>query len=309
MNASDLAALGPIVVATVVVPDLEEATRWYAGWLGYEPWGDGIIGDDLAEAWHTELVAGSRYRLLAPGRGRPGGVRLVERDVLPAHSPLLVAGWRSLEIVVADVAELRRRLEGSPFPIVGEPAALDTNPSIVAMQVTGPGREMLYLTQTADDTVFDLPTASRPVDQMFIAVLSARDIERSQGFYASTFRAVARLESTPIPLEAVNRELGFPIDRPHAISALQLAGCSVIEIDEHPEELRGEQPPSDDLPRGLAIVTFEHDDLESVAGLLVAEPQVREEAPYLGRRTAMVSGPDGERIELVERRKGVADEH
>ena len=56
----------------------------------------------------------------------------------------------------------------------------------------------------------------------------------------------------------------------------------MIEIDEHPEELRGEQPPSDDLPRGLAIVTFEHDDLESVTGLLVAEPQVREEAPSSG---------------------------
>ena len=37
MNASDLAALGPIVVATVVVPDLEEATRWYAGWLDTSP--------------------------------------------------------------------------------------------------------------------------------------------------------------------------------------------------------------------------------------------------------------------------------
>ena len=302
MPAPDQPALGPIVVATVVVPDLEEATRWYAGWLGYEPWGEGAIGEDLAEAWRTPRAAGSRYRLLAPGRGRPGGVRLVERDASPADSPLLVAGWRSLEIVVADVVELRRALEGSPFPIVGEPTPLDTNPSIVAMQATGPGREMLYLTQTSDDTVFDLPEASRPVDQMFIAVLSARDIERSQDFYASTFGAVCLLGSTPIPLEAVNRELGFPVDRPHPISALQLARRSLLEIDEHPEELRGEQPPRDDLPRGLSIVTFEHDDLGSVEELLLAEPRAREEAPYLGRRTGLVSGPDGERIELVERR-------
>jgi hypothetical protein len=75
----------------------------------------------------------------------------------------------------------------------------------------------------------------------------------------------------------------------------------VIEIDEHPKELRGEQPTPDDLPRGLSMVTFEHDDLESVEKLLQAEPHVREEAPYLGRRTALVVGPDGERIELVER--------
>lgn len=301
MPASDQPALGPIVVATVVVPDLEEATRWYARWLGYDAWGEGVVGDDLAAAWQTPRAAKDRYRLLAPGRGRPGGVRLVERDFSLADSPLLVAGWRSLEIVVADVIELRRELEGSPFPIVGEPMPIDTNPSIVALQATGPGREMLYLTQTSDDTVFDLPEASRPVDQMFIAVLSARDIQRSQDFYASTFGAICRLDSTPIPLEAVNRELGFPVDRPHVISALQLAQRSLIEIDEHPEELRSEQPPLDDLPPGLSIVTFEHDDLDSLKELLLAEPQVREEAPYLGRRTALVSGPDGERIELVER--------
>ena len=303
MAASDQPALGPIVVATVVVADLEEATSWYADWLAYEPWGDGVIGDELAQAWRAPSAARNRYGLLAPGEGRPGGVRLVERDVSLADSPLLVSGWRSLEIVVADVLELRRQLEGSPFTIVGEPAPLDTNPSIVAMQMTGPGREMLYLTQTSDDTVFDLPEASRLVDQMFIAVLSACDIEHSLDFYASTFGAVCKLGPTPVPLDAVNRELGFSIDRPHAISALQLAGRSLIEIDEHPEELRGEQPPSDDLPPGLAIVTFEHEDLDSVEELLLAKPQVREEAPYLGRRTATANGPDRERIELVERRK------
>jgi catechol 2,3-dioxygenase-like lactoylglutathione lyase family enzyme len=288
-------------VATIVVPDLEEASSWYADWLDYEPWSDGVIDDDLAGAWRTPRAGGSRYRLLAAGHGRPGGVRLVELDVSLSTSPLLVAGWRSLEIVVSDVLELRGRLEDSPFSIVGEPKPIDTNPSIVAMQATGPGREMLYLTQTSNDTEFELPEASRLVDQMFIAVLSSRDLQRSQNFYASMFGAALRLDATPIPLEAVNRELGFPIERPHPISALQLAGRSVIEIDEHPEELRDEQHSRDELPRGLAIVSFEHDDLDAVDGILNA--RTREEPPYLGRRTAIIDGPDGERIELVERQR------
>jgi catechol 2,3-dioxygenase-like lactoylglutathione lyase family enzyme len=300
--AADQPTLGPIVVATVLVPDLDEATRWYTGWLGYEAWGEGAVGESLADAWRAPRAAGSRYRLLAPGRHRPGGVRLVEREVSLAESPLLAAGWRSLEFAVADVLELRRRLDGSPFPIVGEPTPLETNPSIVAMQATGPGREMLYLTQTSDDTAFELPEATRLVDKMFIAVLSAGDIERSQEFYASTFGAVGHLGATPVALEAVNRELGFPIDRPHPISALQLAGRSLIEIDQHPDELRGERPPDDDLPPGLSIVSFEHDDLASIGELLLAEPQAREEAPYLGRRAALARGPDGELIELVEGR-------
>jgi catechol 2,3-dioxygenase-like lactoylglutathione lyase family enzyme len=304
MTAPTTPALGPIVVATVVVPDLDEASRWYTDWLGYEPWGDGRVDDGLAEAWSAPRAAGSPYRLLAPGCGRPGGVRLIEREVSLDSSPLLVAGWRSLEIVVADVLELRRQLEGSPFSIVGEPKPIDTNPSIVAMQATGPGREMLYLTQTSqDDTMFELPEATRQVDQMFIAVLSARDIKASQEFYASSFGAILNLDATPVPLEAVNRELGYPVDRPHPISALQLAGRSVIEIDEHPEELRREQPPRDDLPHGLAIVTFEHDDLDSIGHQLPAQPHLRAEAPYLGRPTALLRGADGERLELIARRR------
>jgi hypothetical protein len=136
---------------------------------------------------------------------------------------------------------------------------------------------------------------------MFIAVLSARDIDRAQDFYVSRFGAIGHLSATPVPLEAVNRELGLPIDRAHAISAFQLAGRALVEIDQHPQELLAEQAPVDDLPGGLAVVSFEHDDLRSIESILVAPPDVRHEPPYLGRRAGLVLGPDGERIEVVER--------
>ena len=294
------ASLGPIVTATVTVPDLDEATGWYTRWLAYDIWAEGVVTGELAAAWLASGAGGSRYRLLTPGPRAPGGIRLVERRRKTVGSPLRVAGWRSLEICVADVRELRRRLEGSPFSIVGEPQPLDTNPTIVAMQAVGPGREMLYLTQTSDDTVFELPSATRPVDRMFIAVLSARDLERSQRFYVERFGAVGHLQATSIPLEAVNLELGLPLERAHPISAFQLAGRSLIEVDEHPGELRGEELPADDLPGGLAMVSFEHPDLDALDGL-AGEPWTNDEPPYLGRRAALVIGPDGERIELVER--------
>jgi catechol 2,3-dioxygenase-like lactoylglutathione lyase family enzyme len=169
------------------------------------------------------------------------------------------------------------------------------------MQAVGPGRELLYLTQTSDDTAFELPAATRLVDGMFIAVLSARDLERSQEFYASAFAAAGGLRSVDVPLEAVNRELGLPLERRHPISAFQLAGRSLVEIDGHPEELAGERAPDDDLPPGLAIVSFEHAELDSVSAVLAGVPLARPEQPYGGRRAALVLGPDGERIELVER--------
>ena len=299
-SVSRTPALGPILTATVSVPDLHEATRWYAQWLGYELEDEGEVSLSLAASWQAPLAAGSRYQLLGPGRGRPGGVRLVQRPHDRSESPLRMAGWRSLEIVVSDVHEVRRRLTGSPFSIVGEPKGLDTNPSIVAMQAVGPGREMLYLTQTSQDTQFELPSAERLVDRMFIGVLSAPDLELAQRFYTERFGALGHLSATAIPLEAVNRELGMPIERPHRICALQLAGRSLVEIDEHPAEL-SERAPADDLAAGLALVTFEHANLEDarIAPLLLAPPEHRPEAPYLGRATATLRGAGGELVELV----------
>jgi catechol 2,3-dioxygenase-like lactoylglutathione lyase family enzyme len=294
-------SLGPIVVATVTVPDLDEATGWYTRWLGYDLWDEGVVDTTLAGAWEAAAAAGSRYRLLSPGRRRPGGVRLVERRRPLATSPLRAAGWRSLELAVSDPYAVHAQLRASPFRIVGEPKPLDTNPSIVALQAVGPGRELLYLTRTSDDTAFDLPRATRLVDSMFIAVLSARNIDRAQDFYVSRFGAVGHLSATPVPLEAVNRELGFPVERPHAISAFQLAGRALVEIDEHPQELLAEEAPLDDLSGGLAVVSFEHDDLGSLDSVLVGPPRIRAEPPYLGRRAGLVRGPDGERIEVVER--------
>jgi catechol 2,3-dioxygenase-like lactoylglutathione lyase family enzyme len=294
-------ALGPILCGTVTVADLDEATRSYTRWLGWDASPEGAVGDGLAEAWSAPRVAGSRYRIVSPGAGRPGGVRLVERDRPLERSPLNVPGWRSIELVVSDVDEVRRRLDGSPFRVVGEPKALEVSPSIRAMQAVGPGREMLYLTQTSDETVYRLPRAQRLVDHMFIAVLSTPDAKRSFEFYRDTFGAQGHLRDAATALEAVNRELGLPIDRKHRISALQLAERSLVEIDEHPPELADETPPAGDLPGGLACVTFAHRSLDEVRSAWLREPDVRDEAPYLGRRATVILGPAGERIELVER--------
>ena len=293
--------LGPIAVATVTVPDLDVAASAYTEWLGYEAWHDGEVSPSLAVSWLAPHAAGSRYRLVGPGRGSSGGVRLVERPRPAVASPLRVAGWRSLELAVSDVEEVRRRLESSPFEIVGEPKGLDFNPEIRAMQAVGPGGEMLYLTQTTANSGFDLPIASRLVDRMFIAVLSTPSIERSYAFYRERFGALGSLRTLATPLEAVNRVLDFPLDRAHPLVALQLAGKSLVEIDGHPDELIDERPPVDDLPSGLASVTFDCAELDKVASLLGESSRAIDDPPYLGARAATLCGPAGERVELLER--------
>lgn len=294
-------ALGPILCGTVTVPDLDEAVDWYVQGLDWDAGPADTVCDGLAQAWSAPRAAGSRYRIVSPGAGREGGVRLVERERPLKRSPLLVPGWRSIELVVSDVDEVCRRLEQSPFRIVGQPKALTVSPSIRAMQAVGPGREMLYLTQTSDETIYRLPRTERFVDRMFIAVLSTSDVQSSFEFYRDTFGADGNLQDAATALEAVNHELGFPVDREHRISAMQLAERSLVEIDGHPPELADEKPPDGDLPGGLACVTFVHRNLDEVRAAWVREPEVRDEAPYLGGRTTVIRGPAGERIELVER--------
>lgn len=83
---------------------------------------------------------------------------------------------------------------------------------------------------------------------------------------------------------------------------MQLAERSLIEIDEHPAKLANEHGEAGDLPRGIALITFEHADLDDarIAPLLRVPPRPRAEAPYLGRRTTVLRGIAGELIELVE---------
>jgi catechol 2,3-dioxygenase-like lactoylglutathione lyase family enzyme len=308
MPAADAApafrpTLGPILLGTVVVPDLAEATSAYTGTLGFVVQHEGAVTPSLAGAWQAPLAEGSAYRILGSAPGRSGGVRLVERrDRSLEQSPLRVPGWRSLEICVSDVHAVRARLEGSPFTVLGEPAPLGADSPIWALQAVGPGREMLYLTQTVPDSGFDLPLAERLIDRMFIAVMTgAPTLEPARDWYAREFGAGPELPPAPYVLVACSADAGLPPGREYRIAALGLAGQSLVEIDDHFPEHAGERPPAGDLRGGIAMITWEVDSLDAVRHLLRDEPVRRDEPPYAGRRTAVAVGAAGELLELVER--------
>lgn len=294
--------LGPILLGTAVVPDLEAATSAYVDTFGWVVQHEGSVDDRLAAAWQAPKAAGARYRIVGSAPGRPGGVRLVERPgTRPLESPLLVPGWRSLEICVTDLDEVRRAVEGSPFTVVGEPSPIGGDSPIWAMQCTGPGRELLYLTKTVPDSGFDLPLAEHLVDHMFIAVMSAPSLEAASAWFKDGFGGGPELPPEPYVLRAVNRDAGMPVEDKHRITALGLAGQSLVEIDDHfPEHLEA-RPPADDLRPGIALISWEVDSLAAVAHLLRDAPVRRAEPPYLGRRSAIAVGAAGELHELVER--------
>lgn len=298
----DSSGLGPLLCATVVTADLDPHARVYEQAFGWIALSEHVVDTVLAETWAAPEQAGARARLLGPAQGGRGSVRLVEGAGSPAHDdPLRRPGWRAIEICVTDVREVRAGIDDSPFTVVGEPAPIPGNETIEAMQVLGPGGEMLYLTEIGPQSVYELPVARHLVDHVFIGVLSAPSLPDARAFYESHWGAAGPPGTIAAPVQCINRVLDLPLEREHEFCALQLAGRTLVEIDGHPPELPGVAPLTRALPAGTAMMTFSVDSLARPGIEAVGRPVAPDAAPYDGRPTATIRGPAGERIELVER--------
>lgn len=302
MNDS-MPLLGPILGATVVAPDLDALTAAYRSTFGYRVVEEGTVSAALADSWGAPSAGAARTRLLGPRPTGPGLVRVVEQPgSAPDGAYLRRPGWRAIEICVTDVHALRERLDGTPFRVVGEPAAIPGSETIHALQAIGPAGELLYLTEVGAQSVYELPRASAPVDRVFIAVLSAPDLAQARAYYEQRFGGGGPRGEISAPIRALNHELGLAPDHEHTFCAIQLREQSLVEVDQHPRELLAERAPATvadgPLPAGVGLMTFAVDALPSDP---IAAPVRAEGALYGGRRSVVVAGPAGERIELVER--------
>jgi hypothetical protein len=104
----------------------------------------------------------------------------------------------------------------------------------------------------------------------------------------------------PAVISVLSNAQGLPSDTQHDLAALALQGQSFIEADAMPAATlpRGGLP--GELPPAIAMVTFGVDRLPQDLDYL-SPPAALAEAPYHGRRAAVVIGAAGEWIELIER--------
>ena len=157
---SDFLTHGRIVGGVISTPDLDAALADYHGCLGLNIVAEGVLEAGLAASWGCPKSAGARYATLQPQSGAHCFIRLVEAPLPADFKPTRTFGWAAYELTVKDVFGWPRRLEGSGFDIVGPPRELEGLPYFVPMQVTGRGREMIYLNEVADNTpTSDLPKA------------------------------------------------------------------------------------------------------------------------------------------------------
>ncbi len=249
-----------------------------------------LVSPELARLWQAPALQGAPLLVLASRGGDPW-LRLVEDPRAGMARPFRRLGWMALEIAVADTDALAARLSGTPFRVVGGPGALELSPLIRATQVVGPAGEVLYLTQVDGDAPpFQLPRARSPVDRLFIPVLSVAQRERALAFYERIAGVKGVCVDTRI--SALNMAWGYRKERRHPVAVVQLAGESLVEIDQLPEpepfhRVEGRLPP------GIAMVSFALAGAEADSGLRFSAPLSG------GRRAAVLRGADGEWVEIV----------
>jgi len=292
--------LGRIATVTLTAPDLAAATAAYRHYLGYRVTSDGALGREVARAWGRPQLAGRRYVLMEPESGAETYLRFVEGPPYPGYEPLACLGWNAAEIIVQDVDALAERLGGSPFRVIGPPADLSFSDRIRAMQVVGPAREILYLTQIKEPLpTFDTPEAASFVDRVFIVILGGSSLASLQDHYHLQL-GVARAPVMHSVVSTLSARYGLPADFRHPIAALPLGGQCYIEADQMPDAAIARPCAPGELPPAIGMVSFEVETLPEQPSGSLGTTERPPSLPYAGRRTRTCVGPAGELIELIE---------
>jgi hypothetical protein len=260
----------------------------------------GELAVDLAASWACPASAGARTATLQPQSGALCFIRLVEQAVPEDFRPVRTYGWAAYELTVQDVYGWPDRLTGSGFDIVGPPKEIAGLPYFVPMQVTGRGREMVYLNEVRENTPSsDLPKAMSLTDHIFICILATPDREANlqwlQDKIGLDVGGTYTLEYTMI-----NKAFGLADGTQSSITMVQKDRLPIIEVDDYPGAATARPRVAGCLPPGNALVTLAVDNLDVIKADFIRPPAVHGGAIYTGKRSATVIGMAGELLELVE---------
>ena len=296
--------LRDIRIVTHCVADLDTEKRAWTDHLGYRAVSAGRLPAELCSAWNTPADTGLPYVLLGPASGAEVYIRLIGTADRPGYWPPVTWGWNATEILVEDPDDLAGRLEGSPIKRFGGPGDLYSSPKAPrAIQTLSPSGAMLYFTRILPGgSRYGLHGATSPVDRVFNVVLGGPDLDGLIEFYGST---LGLRVSDPIPftMTLAAQATGSPPDAlfPICVAPVRPRHC-ILELDEYPANTEPRPRNQGELPGGMSVVSFEVESLDDFPVEFRAEPAVIEESPYNGKRVAVIEGPAGEWLELIETR-------
>lgn len=297
---TDYLTHGRIAGGVISTPDLDGALADYHDRLGLRLIERDVLDADLAASWGCPKSAGARFATLQPESGAHCFIRLVEAALPDDFRPTRTYGWAAYELTVEDVFGWPDRLLGSGFEIVGPPKELEGLPYFIPMQVTGRGREMIYLNEVADNTpTSDLPKANSLTDHIFIVILATPDREASLKWFEEALRLDVSSSYT-LAYSMINNAFGLDSDYRTTITMVQKGRLPIVEVDDYPADATVRQGDPGMLPPGNAMVTLAVEDLDALDVAFIAPPVRRQGPVYGGRRAATVRGFAGELIELIE---------
>jgi hypothetical protein len=94
---------------------------------------------------------------------------------------------------------------------------------------------------------------------------------------------------------------GVPPDTVFPTAIVPIPGRRfLIELDQLPASATPRRRRPGHLPPGMSMVTFMTSDLDAIDVPRHTPPVQLAGAPYNGRRTAIITGPSGEWLELIE---------
>lgn len=294
--------LDRIKMVTIAAPDVTKVETLYTKWLDYKVRDKGRVGADMARSWGAPKTAGRPFVVMSNDADPDVFIRAVESDAVKDYKPMTTWGWNAFELVIDDIDAVEARLKDSPFSVLGTRSPLKSAPSIVTMQVAGPGQEVLYMAnETGDRAKSSLPAPGGLIGRTFIVILAGSDIEKVRDWYAGTFN-MAKQAIRSSGGKVVPRALGLPEGTGLPISLLSLKQRgNRIQLDGYLDHGAGARPkPDGQLPPGNAMVSFSVKSLDAIAAPLIAPPAALGGAAYGKGRAATVVGPAGELIELIE---------
>ena len=99
----------------------------------------------------------------------------------------------------------------------------------------------------------------------------------------------------------MSRVLGLPTQTSYPVSLARIPGRSfLIELEELPPYTEHRRVPDGQMPEGLGMVSFKSAALEELNLDYRAEPRTIDLPPYNGRKVAVIEGPAGEWLELID---------
>ncbi|MCP4000030.1 MAG: hypothetical protein GY727_03880 [Gammaproteobacteria bacterium] len=293
--------LKELAIITITVTNLTQVETAWKDHFSYQVKDQGTISSEMSAYLSASETEGQDYIIMQPKNDAPVYVRFIEDETVYDYTPMTSYGWNATELLVSNPDTLASGMdtEDSLFKVVGAPKDLWPAPNAPrAMQVIGPGGELLYLTrnqQAAGALGLDesMPLAERP----FIMVLGGPSMSELTEFYGGTLELLVDPPSF-FKISMISKANNLDPETTYPLSIAYAAPGYLIEMDELPEITGPRVVAKGHLPPGVAIVGFNSDGINEEVEW-VSELQKREEFPYNGRTAGIFRGPAGELIEVI----------